>query len=106
MPSSRDIGATTAPELHRISTPGNNCPRPELIIRENNFALSRDVERIHRIGSARIWLELLDELGRKHNLEAEIAAIAAKYARLDPELLRVFGADRMLLPPVYLITGE
>jgi hypothetical protein len=105
-PRGRDIGATTAPELHRIFTLGNNCPTPELITGENNLTLSRDVEQIHRLGSARVWLELLIEFGHKHKIEAEIAAIAAKYARLDPELLRVTGADRMPPPPVDLVVGE
>ena len=100
----REIGAAGAPNYT-----GDEASR-ELIIpeqrAENNLVLSRDVEKIHRLGSARAWLELLLELGRKHDIHVEIAATVAKYARLDPELLRITGSNRMPPPPVYLVGGR
>jgi hypothetical protein len=65
----------------------------------------RDVETIDRLGSARVWHELLLELGRRHGLQVEIAATVEKYAGagLTPELLAIIGGDRMVPLPILLV---
>jgi hypothetical protein len=63
----------------------------------------RDVETIDRLGSTRVWFELLLELGRRHGLQDEIAATVGKYAGVTPELLGFTGGDRMVPLPMLLV---
>ncbi|HZK89045.1 MAG TPA: hypothetical protein VFC56_02760 [Stellaceae bacterium] len=62
------------------------------------------VERIHRLG-ARVLAELLDEIGRHHAIEADIARRVERYAGLDPEILAVVGGDRFLARPMRVVGG-
>jgi hypothetical protein len=65
----------------------------------------RAVERLHRLG-ARAVFELLDELARHHpGIAADIDARLARFAQLDPALLRALGGDRFAASPMRVIGG-
>src|SRR5262249_11791828 len=81
------------PELIPLSPPGS---------RLTEIRFQRDVETIDALGSTRVCLELL-ELGRRHRLQTEIAAVVAKYAGIAAELLGVTGGDQMVPLPVHLV---
>jgi hypothetical protein len=61
---------------------------------------ARDIDKIHWLGSARVWYELLRQIAPKHNTGADVAAIAANYARLTRKVLLAVGVVRML-PPLH-----
>jgi hypothetical protein len=52
----------------------------------------REVERVCKI--PRLVSELLAEIGRVHDIEADIAARLERYAAVDHNLLAALGADR------------
>lgn len=52
----------------------------------------RHVERLYRLGPRAVF-ELLDELDRVHRL-TDLDARLARYAAVDPEILRALGANR------------
>jgi hypothetical protein len=56
--------------------------------------LRRHVERLHRLGP-RATYELLAEIGREHLLRVDIEQRAARYAGLDPKVLRALGGDEL-----------
>ena len=58
-----------------------------------DLRLQRDVTAVHRLG-ARALYELLREIGAIAGTRTTIDRIVARYAGLDPELLRALGADR------------
>jgi hypothetical protein len=51
----------------------------------------------------RLVAELLDEIGRRHNLHDDIDRRLARYATLDPGMLHAIGADRFPPPPLHAI---
>lgn len=61
----------------------------------------RQVERISRV--PRLVFELLDEIGRRHGIEADISVRLARYAELDQGLLATVGGDRFPASPTRLI---
>jgi hypothetical protein len=63
----------------------------------------RQLENIKKLGSTRIWAELIEELERYgvRDLDARLA----RYARLDPDILRALGADRFPHPPLWPGSG-
>lgn len=70
------------------------------------FRLRCAVEQIDALGSGRVRVvyELLLELGRRHEILGDIAALASKYAaRLTPRLLRLAGGDRLPSLPIFLV---
>jgi len=63
----------------------------------------RHVERICRV--PRLVFELLDEIGRHHGIEADVADRLERYAALDRRLLAAVGGDRFPTTPVRLVGG-
>ena len=63
----------------------------------------RAVERLCKI--PRLVAELLDEIGRYHGIEDDIAARLRRYAGVDPDLLAALGADRFPASPMRLVEG-
>jgi soluble lytic murein transglycosylase-like protein len=61
-----------------------------------DLRLQRDVAAVYRLG-ARALYELLREIGASTGARPLIDQIAARYAGLDPALVRAVGADRF--PP-------
>ena len=58
----------------------------------------RDIAAVNALGSERVWLELLSELGAQRMIRSEIEALVRRYARrLNRETLVALGADQM--PP-------
>jgi hypothetical protein len=60
----------------------------------------RQIEALHRLGP-RVIGELLDELARHHDLHDDIARRLARYARIDPGVLRALNADRFPPAPLW-----
>jgi hypothetical protein len=87
----------------RSGTEAELNPSPPQVSAIAEMRFERDVETVDRLGSARVWLELLRELGRRHGLQVEIAATVQKYAWLTPEVAEFFGADRMVPPAILLV---
>ena len=56
----------------------------------------RQVVALHRLG-ARATFELLDELDRRHRLGEDLDERLARYAAIEPSVLRAIGGDRF--PP-------
>ena len=65
----------------------------------------RLVERVHNLGP-RIAFELLDELDRHHGIGADLDRRLARYAGLDPEILRAVGGDRFPRLPIRIVGGR
>ena len=59
----------------------------------NDPRACRLAERIHALG-ARPFLELLSEIGEPD----DVLLALTKYSRLDPEIVRALGADRLPAP--------
>jgi hypothetical protein len=68
-----------------------------------DIRLRRDVARLHRLG-ARPLYELLVELGAKHMIRAAIEERVARYADLDPTLLRELGGNIFAASPLRRVT--
>jgi hypothetical protein len=64
----------------------------------------RQIERIHGFG-ARVVYELVDELDRHHELGADLDWRLARYASLDPAILKALSGDRFPPTPIRA-TGE
>jgi hypothetical protein len=70
---------------------------PRQLLRE------RAVARVHALGP-RVPVELIDEIIRHHpDLEEEIDRRIDKYRDLDPEFLRLLGADKFPAGPLRII---
>ena len=65
----------------------------------------RHVERIHRLGP-RLVFELLDEIARHHGLDADLDRRLARYAALDPAILRAVSADRFAPLPLHTVESD
>jgi hypothetical protein len=88
----------------------DNTPRPALQSRRRNEARrlfrQRAVARVHALGGRPVF-ELVDEIIRNHpELEDEIDGRLDKYADLDPNVLRLLGADHFPERPLYLVRGD
>ena len=59
------------------------------------------IEKVCRV--PRLVAELLDEIGRHHGLEDDIADRLERYAALDHGLLAAVGGDRFAASPVRLV---
>jgi hypothetical protein len=64
----------------------------------------RQVARICSLG-ARVVFELIDEIDRAHGLGEALWRRLERYADLDPDIIRLVGADRFRpLPPPRLVS--
>lgn len=66
---------------------------------QRDLRFRRDIIRLHRLG-ARVLFEALCEFGADRLCRTEIEALVARYAAIDPERVRLVGADRW--PPTPL----
>jgi hypothetical protein len=65
--------------------------------------LIRHCRAVHRLGE-RVTFELVDEIAR--TLDAEtVAALAEKFAGIDPDLLRSVGGDVFPAEPLRVVGG-
>ena len=62
----------------------------------------QQVEHIYALGS-RVIFELIDEIDRHHGLRDDINQRLARYAKLDPGIVAVVGADKFPPLPVRLL---
>ena len=62
--------------------------------------LQRQAERVHALGP-RPFFEFCRELAEAHDIGADMQRRLAKYARLDPALIRALGADHFPPPPLH-----
>ena len=65
----------------------------------------RAVERLHDLGP-RALIEFLAELGAQHLLRTEIERLVAHHAQIDDNTLVAIGGERVLAPPLHLITDK
>jgi hypothetical protein len=67
---------------------------------QRDLRFRHDVTRLHRLGP-RILYQALCEFGETRLCRFELEELISRYAELDPELVRVLGADRWRpLPPL------
>lgn len=59
---------------------------------------------VHRLGP-RPFLEFLLELDRVHGLGDDLDRRLARYAGIDPGMLRAIGGDRFPAAPLRLVSG-
>ena len=57
---------------------------------------------VHALG-ARVLFELIDEIGRHHDIDADVDRRLGRYAALDRNMLRAVGGDRLPPPPVWMV---
>lgn len=69
------------------------------------LAWRRAAEALHKLGPAPLGY-LLAEIAAALDAEELVAARLARYAALDPEVVRVLGADRFAPPPLYPVHRE
>ena len=62
----------------------------------NNLRFRRQFEHLHRLGPRAVG-ELLLEVADHHDIEL----VLARYARLDPDILKALGGDKFSPPPIY-----
>jgi hypothetical protein len=78
----------------------SRCSEPVNLL---DVRFARLCERLHAFGP-RPFAEFLAELGGQYLLRTPIESLAADYVtRLDPTLLREFGADRFPPGPIHLV---
>jgi hypothetical protein len=63
------------------------------------------VEAIDHLGSARVWFELLDEIGRYHGIAADIDQRLVRYAAIDAGFIAAVGGDRFPALPLRAVGG-
>ena len=63
------------------------------VIDLGDVRLRRDVEKLHRLGPRPLY-HMLVELGCERSFRAAIEDSVARYARLDPAVVKALGADR------------
>ncbi len=68
------------------------------MLQEHRF--QRDVEFLHSLG-ARATFEILAEVGRARMCRTYIEELTARYAQLDPAVVRTVCGDRFPAPPVH-----
>jgi hypothetical protein len=61
----------------------------------------RQVEQICR--TPRLVAELLTEIARHHEIEADLDQRLERYAAIDPDVLKAVGGDRFALPPTRVV---
>ena len=61
--------------------------------------LMRDVERLHGLGPRAVF-EILSEVGRTRLCRTYIENVVARYAKIDPEAVRIVDGDRFPAPPI------
>jgi hypothetical protein len=87
-----------APEREKLQNPiSASAPQNGRLLR---LVRQRQVEALHRLGP-RVVGELLDEISRHHRLDDDIARRLARYAALDPGVLRALNADRFPPAPLW-----
>jgi hypothetical protein len=62
----------------------------------------RHVQAVYRLGSRAVG-ELLDEIGRHHGIADDIDRPHARYAAINPGMLREVGADRWPPAPLWVV---
>ena len=78
------------------SNGGSACSQPLAPLKAaalRHLGRERQIQRIHTLGP-RVVFELIDELDRHHSLGEDLDRRLARYAALDPEVLRAVGGDR------------
>ena len=65
-----------------------------------DLRLQRQAERLHALGPRPIF-EFCRELAEAHGIGADMQRRLAKYARLDPAVVRAFGGDHFPPPPIH-----
>jgi hypothetical protein len=78
--------------------------------RQANAALLRReglVKRIHEVAGVRGFWEFIEALIRDGNVdEAEIEKRLSRFARLDPQILDILGANRLPNGPIRIVAGR
>ena len=70
-----------------------------------DLAFRRGVERIHGLG-VRATAELLAELGAERGIQHVIDEKVARYADLDPGVVRALGGDHFASPPLVVVKSD
>jgi hypothetical protein len=60
----------------------------------------RYVERICGLDAQRVWVELIEHIAARFDLEDEVDGLLDRFAGLDPDVLRALGADRFPPSPI------
>ena len=71
----------------------------------SNMRFERAVVRVHQLGPRAVG-ELLREISHTHGLAGDIEERLARYARLDPEIVRAMGWDHFPPLPVHLVAAR
>jgi hypothetical protein len=62
----------------------------------------RAVRQIYQLGP-RVIFELIAEISRHRGIGDDVDQRRARYAVLDPAMLRIAGGDRLPAPPVHMV---
>jgi|HubBroStandDraft_4_1064222.scaffolds.fasta_scaffold1020535_2 hypothetical protein len=68
----------------------------------NALRQRRQVQAVYCLGSRAVG-ELIDEIGRHHGITADIDRRLARYAAIDPEMLRAVGGNRWPIAPLCVV---
>lgn len=67
-----------------------------------DLQLARNVSQLHRLGERALY-EMLVELGADHQIRAEIETKVARFAAIDPIILRALGGDCFPEQPLRIV---
>lgn len=85
------------------------CPRSQRNTTED-LRLQRTAERLHRLGDRVLYefcREIAERVGAFELLtEADVIALAERYAALPADLIQALGGDRLQPPPLLLVPAE
>jgi hypothetical protein len=101
----RAAGIDTAEVSYLDTTTGELAPNSLCADALRRLRWQRYVESVHQLG-ARVEFEFWDEVARHHpDLVDDLDRRLARYAELDPEVLRALGADRFPASPVRAVSA-
>ncbi len=76
---------------HQVPTANDHLPE---------LRFQRDVEHLYRLGRRAVF-EFLSEIGRARMCRTYIEELTARYAQLDPAIVRAVGANRFAALPIH-----
>jgi hypothetical protein len=70
-----------------------------------DLRFARDVEALHKLG-ARVLFQYLVELGQERLLRTDLEIRTRRWTRLNPEAIKITGADQPPARPMWIVPRQ